>query len=208
MRTQRPFGLLLKLFQDRFFESDAVSPGGGFQTNINQVLGFLVAAGLFVSYFVTPTFVEVSLKPPAPETDWALRSFRLFFPAYSFAVVGFATVFHWDMLFPDRRDFLILAPFPIRLGELIAAKFTALVRFLLLLTTAVNLVPNAMVVFLSILLPRLRGTGMRLALAQILATTGASLFAFSAVAAFQGVLIGVTSPRVFRRISPWTRCSG
>jgi len=78
----------------------------------------------------------------------------------------------------------------------------------LLLTAAVNLVPNTVVVVLSMLIPRMRGTGMRLGLAQILATVGASVFAFFAVAAFQGLLISVTSPRVFRRISPWIQMLG
>ena len=141
MRNQR-IRLLLGLFESRFFEDDAASPGGGFQTNINQVLGFLVSAGLFVAYFLTPGFVRLSLRVPTPETEWALRSLRLFFPAYSFAVVGFATVFQWDTLFPDRRDFLILTPFPITLRELATAKIAALLRFLLLLTAAVNLLPN------------------------------------------------------------------
>lgn len=204
MKSQRPFRLLLKLFQDRFFGNDA----GGFQTNIYQVLGFLAAAGLFVGYFLMPVFVQLSLRKPAPETDWALRSLRLFFPAYSFAVVGFATVFEWDMLFPDRRDFLILATFPIRLRELFAAKFAALVLFLLLLIAAVNLVPNLMVMVLSMVVPQLHGTGLRLAVAQIAATTCASAFAFFAVAAFQGLLINITSPKIFRRLSPFIQMFG
>ena len=48
MKDQPPFRLLLKLFQDRFFESDDASPGGGFQTNIYQVLGFLATRGFVV----------------------------------------------------------------------------------------------------------------------------------------------------------------
>ena len=207
MNNQRT-RLLLRLFQERFFENDAASPGGGFQTNITQVLGFLVAAGLFVAYFLTPSFVNLSLRIPTPETEWALRSLRLFFPVYSFAIVGFATVFEWDTLFPDRRDFLILTPFPVRLHELCAAKIAALLRFLLLLTGAVNLLPNLMVIVLSLAIPQLRGTGLRLAAAQICVTAAASLFAFFAVGAFQGLLINVTSPRIFLRASPWIQMFG
>ena len=65
MKHQSSFRLLLKLFQDRFFESDDASPGAGFQTNINQVLGFLATApiaipgivmgvGLFLAYTRPP----------------------------------------------------------------------------------------------------------------------------------------------------------
>jgi hypothetical protein len=200
--------LLLHLFQDRFFENDVASPGGGFRTNINQVLGMLVAAGLFVAYFLTPSFVKLSLATPGGAVQWPLRTLRLFFPVYSFAVVGFAAVFHWDTLFPDRRDFLILTPFPIRLRELCAARIAALLRFLLLLAGAVNLFPNLMVILFSFLIPQSRASGPRLAVAQITVTAAASLFAFLAIAAFQGLLISLTTPRIFQRISPWIQMFG
>ncbi len=202
-----PYHLLLKVFQDRLLENDTVSPGGGFQTNIYQVVGLLTAIGMLVSYYLMPAFLALSLRPPTPQTDWALRSLRLCFPAYSFGVAGFAALFHWDMLFPDRRDFVILTPFPIRLRELIAAKFSALVIFLLFLAVAVNLAPDFMML-LVMFIPNLRGAGVRLAMAQIAATGGASAFAFLLVATGQGILISVTSPKIFRRISPWVQMFG
>ena len=119
------FQLLLRLFRDRFLENDTVSPGGGFQTNIYQMLGVLIAVPVIAGFFVMPEFLALSLRPTSAQTEWALRSLRLWFPAYSFGVAGFASLFYWDSLFPDRRDFLILVPFPIQLRELLAAKLTA-----------------------------------------------------------------------------------
>ena len=49
---------------------------------------------------------------------------------------------------------------------------------------------------------------IRLTLTQIAAAAGASAFAFFAVAAFQGILINVTSPRIFRRVSPAIQMCG
>ena len=201
------FQLLLRLFRDRFLENDTVSPGGGFQTNIYQMLGVLIAVPVIAGFFVMPEFLALSLRPTSAQTEWALRSLRLWFPAYSFGVAGFASLFYWDSLFPDRRDFLILVPFPIQLRELLAARLTALAFFVLLLGTAVNLAPDSMV--LSIMfIPKLRYTGLRLAAAQIAATGGASTFAFLMVAAGQGILINLTSVRIFRRISPWIQMFG
>jgi hypothetical protein len=198
----------VKLFRDRFLENDAVSPGGGFQTNIYQVIGILATVGIFVGYYVMPQFMFRSFRPASPVTDWTLETLRMFFPAYSFGVAGLAAVFHWDMLFPDRRDFLILAPFPIRLRELIGAKFLALVFFLLLMAAAVNVSPDAMVLVVCLFHFKVGGAGFRLAAAQIAATGGASAFAFLMVAAGQGILINVTSTRLFRRISPWIQMFG
>ena len=194
-----PFQLVLKLFRDRFLENDTVSPGGGFQTNIYQLLGILVTVGSFIVIYGVPAFLVVALRPLTPRTEGTLRSFQLFFAAYSFGIAGFAAIFHWDMLFPDRRDFLILAPFPIRLREIVGAKFTALMAFLLTVAVALNLAPDGAVAAMG---------GGRLGAAQLAATVGASIFAFLAVMAGQGILISVTSPRIFRRISPWIQMLG
>jgi hypothetical protein len=201
------FRLLLKLFQNRFFENDAVSPGGGFQTSIYQVLGVLITLGLCVSYLVLPQFLALALRPVTPLTNWGFRVLWLGLAAYSFGVAGFAAVFYWDTLFPDRRDFLILAPFPIAVRELIGAKFLALIRFLFLLVLAINAAPN-LLLLLAMFIPKIRGLGMHLAVAQLAVTWGASIFGFLAVAAFEGVLIAITSVRVFRRISPWIQMLG
>jgi hypothetical protein len=82
MKARSPFGILLKMFQDRFFEDDTVSPGSGFETNIYQVLGLLMTVGFFVTYLSLPAFLELSFqKVHTSAGDWALRNFRLFFPA-------------------------------------------------------------------------------------------------------------------------------
>ena len=207
MARQSPFRLLLELFQGRFFEGDDAAPGGGFQTNINQVLGFLLTSGFVVSYLMMPALSYIMNHSSAARLGWALRGFQLFSPTYTFAVIAFAAFFEWDMLFPNRRDFLILASFPIRLRDLFAAQVTALAKFLGLLIFAVNLFPTLFTALIGTT-GRYRGTGMRLVLAEIAATVGVSAFAFFAVAGLQGVLISVTTPRVFRRISPYVQMCG
>lgn len=209
METRTPFRILRHMFQNRFFEDDTVSPGSGFDINIHQVVGILVTIGFFVSYLSMPTFVELSFpKFPSPASQWLLRGFRLFGPALSFAVIGFTTVFQWDMLFPDRRDFLILTLFPVPLRRIFLAKFAALARFVFMLTGALNLFP-----FLAAFLFSFEGNvtlayRLRLLAAEIIATVCAAVCAFLLVAAFQGILINLTSPRLFRRLSPWIQMSG
>ena len=207
MKHQRPFQLLLKLFQDRFFESEDVSSGGGFQTNITQVLGFLLTSGFIVSYMMMPAAGSIMNRNHGVQLAWAIRGLQLFSPSYTFAMIGFATFFEWDMLFPNRRDFLILASFPITLRDVFAAQLTALAKFLGMLIFAVNIFPTLFIVLMS-LSARFRGNGLRLVLAEIAATVGVSAFAFFGVAALQGVLINLTSPNTFRRISPYVQMCG
>lgn len=207
MKQVSPLRLLFKLFQGRFFESDDVSPGGGFQTNINQMLGFLVTSGFVVSYLSIPVVSSIVNRHRGADLNWILRGLQLFSPTYTFAVIGFAAFFEWDMLFPNRRDFLVLAPFPIRVRDLLAAQLAALAKFLGLLIAAVNLFPIVFTVLMSFS-ALYRGRGLRLVLAEIAATMGVSAFAFIGVAALQGVLLNVTSPRLFRRISPYVQMCG
>jgi hypothetical protein len=136
---------------------------------------------------------------------WAVESLRLFFTTFSFAIVGFAAVFQWDMLFPDRRDFLVLGPFPLRLWEILVARIAALGSFLLLLVGALNVFPVLMMIALSVLAG---GDGLRMVAAQVAATGLASLFAVVAVLLVQGLLIGVTTARAYGRISPWVQMVG
>ncbi len=201
-----PFKLLLEIFRARFLENDTE---GTFDANVYQVIGAIATPGLLVAIYVMPLFMDLAIRTPGPDVDWLIRGVRLFFPAYSFAVTGFATLFEWDVLFPDRRDFLILAPFPIRLRELFGAKFAALGVFILTLVVAVNFFPTVLLPLFSMAIPKIGVTGIiRLTLTQVAATAGASLFAFFAVAAFQGVLINVTTPAIFRRISPAVQMCG
>jgi len=171
------------------------------------MLGILITVGLIAGYSVLLTSADLSHGARSIQSDWMLRSVRLFLPDFSFGVAGFTALFYWDALFPDRRDFLILAPFPIPLSQLVAAKFTALLAFVALLAGAVNVTPDS-IVLLSMFGTNSRAAWFRLAAAQICATAGASAFGFLAVAAGQGILISLTSAAVFRRISPWIQMFG
>jgi hypothetical protein len=209
MPPRSPVRRLLKTFQDRFFENDTVAPGAGFETNIYQVMGALVTLGFFVTYFSIGAFMEFTFPASqAAAVAWLVRAFRLFLPALCFALIGFTTVFEWDMLFPDRRDFLILSLFPVSLRDILAAKFAALCTFLFLFIGALIAFPTLAVVSFAFDKSPTWEIAARVILAQTLATSGAAIFAFLLVAALQGVLLNVTSPRIFRRISPWAQTIG
>ena len=80
------------------------------------MLGVLITVGMLAGYMAVITSADISHGAGPLEAEWMLRSLRLFLPSFSFGVAGFTALFYWDALFPDRRDFLILAPFPIPLA--------------------------------------------------------------------------------------------
>jgi uncharacterized protein YhhL (DUF1145 family) len=51
---------------------------------------------------------------------------------------GIVTLLEWDILFPDRRDFLNLMPLPIRLRTIFSAKLASFVLFVGLFSVAMN----------------------------------------------------------------------
>ena len=57
-QSASPFRRLLKMFQERFFENDTVAQGGGFETNIYQVMAGLMTLSFFVTYLSLGAFVE------------------------------------------------------------------------------------------------------------------------------------------------------
>jgi hypothetical protein len=174
-----PFRPLTRLFLDRYYTSEALAGETGFEANVYALLGIIIT-------------VEIMFGPLGP----------LFLVAYAMGVTGIATAFEWDMLFPDRRDFLVLTPFPIRLKTLFLAKLASLGIFLSVIFAAVH----AYIPLYGFL-----AASMKWGLKQYLlgfvggiaATGAASLFGFLVVAGLQGFWIGVCSPRVYRRISPW-----
>jgi hypothetical protein len=174
-----PFRQLMRLYLDRYYASEALASGSGFEASVYAVLALIATTEIFFS-------------PVGP----------LFLTAYAFGVTGLATAFEWDMLFPDRRDFLVLTPFPIRMRHLFAAKLASLAIFL----SAVMVAVHAYIPFVFFGLGSGHAAGadvVRQLLGIVAATACASVFAFLSVAGFQGICINICGARAYRRISPW-----
>jgi hypothetical protein len=183
---QGALGCLVRHFFARFFDTESLSPGADPETNVVQILGFLaVPSGFFIL-----------LCQPMLMVRWELISVRNFFVSFSMIAMGFIMVFEWDALFPDKRDYQILTPLPIRLWTLFAAKILALALFLGIFLLDIN--------FFGILLWPSVDTGSNLLGmlgAHLLVVFLAGLWAALAAAAVQGVLVTFLSATAFRRIS-------
>ncbi|SPE31032.1 conserved membrane hypothetical protein [Candidatus Sulfopaludibacter sp. SbA3] len=186
MNSEGVWGALVRHFFDRFFDKESLSPQGDPEANIVQTLGFLAAPGAFVCIlFQLLTF-----------QGWDLVSVRCFFISLSMIVMSFIVVFEWDALFPDRRDYQVLTPLPLRLSTLFLAKTVAIGIFLGIFLLDVN--------FFSILLwGGIEGHGSLLGIvgAHVVTVVLSGLFAALAMAAVQGVLITILPAEAFRRVS-------
>ena len=185
-----PFRTLVVHFFKRFFDTDTASEDSVPRTRLIQLL----ALSAVVTFLLMVLLIRgiASAQFGAIDEIGMRISIHFTFVCYAMLVIGLVMTFKWDALFPDRRDYLILAPLPISAKRLFTAKLIALCGFLLLFLVATNLFLLVPVVFMD--------TGA--VLGHIVGVLGGSAFAALFFAGLQGVLINLLTPRAFRRVSP------
>ncbi|HEY1339659.1 MAG TPA: hypothetical protein VGF59_19235 [Bryobacteraceae bacterium] len=186
MQGPNRFRDLVWHFFGRFFDKESLSPEGDPEAGVIQTLGILAAPSGFVAILVMPLAFR----------SWDLVGFRYVFVGLSMIVMGFVMVIEWDALFPDRRDYQVLMPLPLRLSTLFLAKAAALGIFLAVFLFAVN--------FFGVLFwPGVDGGTGYLSIigAHLTAVVAGGLFSALAIAALQGVLVTLFHGGVYRRIS-------
>lgn len=158
----------------------------GLDADITQTLGLVAAPGAF--------FILLSM--PLRFVGWDLVFGRYLFLSLSMILMGIVVVIKWDALFPDRTDFLVLTPLPVRLPVLVLAKGAALVALLAIFLADVNF-------FATLLWPALDGSRGTLSIwtAHAVSNAAAGLFAALAVLALEGLLNTIFSGRALRRVS-------
>lgn len=113
------FAVLVRHCFRQFFDTEHLAPQASNEAALSQVLGLLA---------VPPAFFTLLFRPFGI-TGWTLNSIRYLFVSYSMTVIAFVIVMKWDALLPDRRDYLILRPLPLRMGTLFLAKVASLGLF-------------------------------------------------------------------------------
>src|SRR5215831_2216762 len=123
MDADRPapvFPALVRHFFSRFFDKESLSPQGEPEASVIQTLGILATPGAFLALLFQPLTVR----------GWDLVLVRYVFLSFSMVGMGIIMVFEWDALFPDRRDYQVLTPQPLRISTLFLSKAAALAIFL------------------------------------------------------------------------------
>src|SRR5262245_17642971 len=114
----RQFLILTRHFFIRFFDVDSASSEEGAYLRVLQLLAILSLPGLMISFFLIPDHPPGSLIMAAAQTEaermWLRVGDRYTFVIYAMTAMGLLMAFKWEALFPDRRDYLILSPLPIR----------------------------------------------------------------------------------------------
>jgi hypothetical protein len=180
--------MLTQHFFRRFFDSDTVQVEGETLTTVVRAISMVAAPGLITAFFLQNSYPRRS--------QWGAIEDHYFFVLLSFVVLGAVAIFEWEMLFPDRSDFLILTPLPLKPVAMLAAKAAALIAFLTVFLVSSN-------VFGTLILPAVsKGAFFRQLYAHACAVMLAGLFSSLFFLALGGVLLCVMGAAWFRVVSP------
>src|SRR5690348_12023678 len=187
-QKQNRTSILVVHFFRRFFDNDTIQVEGDTLTTVVRAISAVAVPGLMVAFFLQNQYPRRSL--------WGSIEDQYFFVMFSFAVMGMVAIFEWEMLFPDRLDFVILSPLPLKPRQMLTAKVTALVTFMMLFLVGCNL-------FGALVLPAIsKGDFFRQVYAHTVAVLLAGIFAALLFLAIGGVLLCVLGGAQFRVASP------
>jgi hypothetical protein len=177
---------LVDHFFRRFFDNDSIQLDADTQTTVVRALAIVMVPGMRVAFFLQNRY---------PTTPWLAMHDQYFFVLTSFVVMGAVSIFEWEMLFPDRLDFLVLSPLSVKPVQMLAAKAAALVAFLTLFLVASN-------GFGIVMLPAVsKGDFFRQIYAHAVAVFLAGTFAALLILALGGILLCVLDAARFRLAS-------
>ena len=195
-REQSQFEILVRHIFYRFLHNELLTSDDDETKRVMLISCAVAVPGMLVALFLFPAY-HAFPPYPVPRPFWAQAGDHYFYVMYSFVVVGAATVFEWDLLFPDLVDVFVLSIQPIASRHLFFARVLALAIFLGLVLLGTSILG---ILFLPLVaeLPNF----FRHLLAHSMAVFASGTFAAATFLALQGILLNIVGENVFRRITP------
>jgi hypothetical protein len=194
-REQNQFEVLVRHILARFFNNELLASDDETK-RVMQIACTVALPTLVVSLFLFPAYHAF---PPAPahRSFWSQAGDHYIYVMYSFVVMGAATVYEWDLLFPDILDIFVLSVLPIPNRRLFFARVLALAIFLCLVQFGTSILGT---LFLPLVAEQTNFP--RHLLSHFIAVTMSGMFAATFFLSIQGILLNTVGERIFRRITP------
>jgi len=187
-------------YLQQLFQSDLITSPDDLRRVVITCLAGIASIGFVVPKLYYKKYGYLALGPNADLYRRAIYSDQLFFVVMTMLAIAALVTFRWDSLFPNREDYLILRPLPLKLSEIYFAKLTTL-SALAILVIALLTIPCAFS-FASVisgshdLAPSWRGMS-----AQVAAAFCAGVFVVFALALLQVLLMSCIPPRWYPKVS-------
>jgi len=193
-------GILTTHFFGRLFRNDIVDFEDQTKARLAAVLSILAVIMGWTSQMLL--FFKYELSPDV-NTSWQEKNYVFILMMVIFGIV---TLLEWEMLFPDRRDFVNLTPLPVRLRTIFAAKLASFIAFIGLFSVAMSSLSS--VVF-ALFLAQWRSDSMlflaRHVLAHLVSAFAACFCVFFTCVFVNFFLMALLPPSAYRRISMLVR---
>jgi hypothetical protein len=202
---ERPFWRLVVHFGLRVFSGNGE---GGLGLGVGAMLALLAAPGAFISILLMDKYSSLLRFLREERTFDAYASSlpdQYFFLTFSMAVTGIVTVLKWDSIFPDRRDYMNLAPLPIATRRIFLANITAIVLIAVAFAVDVNAISSFFFPLIVTMEEPRFAAYIHFARAHFAGVVLASLFTFFSMFAVIGLLMTTLPESVFRRVSIYLR---
>jgi hypothetical protein len=198
----RQFAFLTRHFFKRLFRNDIVD----FEDQMKERLIAVLSVLAIIIFWSSETLLFKYNFVPDAGSSWQEKSYIF---TLVMIIFGIVTLLEWDVLFPDRQDFLNLAPLPVRMRTLFLAKLASSLLFVGLFSVAMNC--GAAVLF-SLYLARWRvDKDLLLAcwyvVSHLLSAFVACFFVFFACVFLQFLLMAVLPFGLYRRLSLYVRAA-
>jgi len=189
----------IKVAGARFFQNDIVAFEDQAKEKVITGVSFMAIIGVQIanSYLIKYAF----RKEEGP--SWLDKCFFLWF---FMLIAGLLAVVEWDVIFPDRRDYLNIVPLPVRVRTLFLAKSASFFLIIGLYSLSANV--GASLVFGFYLSPYRSSSPLfilQYAFAHLVSATAANIFVFFLCALVQGLLMTLLNPSPYRRVSSLIR---
>ncbi len=195
-----PFPILVRHFFLRLFNNDFIA----FEDQMKEkTISFLALIAIFSAHIAN----SVLMKYLFVQDDGISWVEKCYFISFVMLLLGFITVFEWDVIFPDARDFDNLLFLPVKLKMIFASKFTSLCLFVGLFALGANAI--SVLAFWFHLMPWQEDQGILFSLffifVHFVSLIAACFFVFFLFVFMIGVFMVIFPAKLFRAFSLFFR---
>ncbi|MBN2409179.1 MAG: hypothetical protein JXE07_05530, partial [Candidatus Aminicenantes bacterium] len=189
------FSVLTRHFFHRFFQNDIVDFEDQMKEKVIGGMAFLGAFGIQIANTILLKYTFMEEEGPS----WVDKCYFLWI---FMLLLGLITVVEWDVIFPDRRDYLNIMALPVRLRTFFLAKSASFFLFIGLFSAAAHAPASFSFAYF---LTRFRSDSflflLRYMAAHVISGLAAGIFIFFLLVFLQGFLMSLLSHGLYRRIS-------